>query len=239
LSRRASREVGGRGCFTVRYHVEHGSPDLMSLPPLDLESFARRLLEVSPEPLTRDAIAALWAHYETLAEWGRGMSLIGPGTEDEAVERHYGESLAALGWIDGERRGRLVDIGTGAGFPGFAIAAARPRLEVFLVESRQRKWAFLRAASARASLPCQCLNARVSASLPPEVPEELDFVTLRAVNLPPAALAALLDRLAPAGALLWWRGAEPAELPAGWVMTRQLALSGSERRRVVEVRRAP
>lgn len=211
----------------------------MSLPPLDLETFARRLRRISPEPLTEGVVSALWAHYETLAQWGRGMSLIGPGTEVDAIERHYGESLAALEWIDRARGGRLLDVGTGAGFPGFVIAAARPRLDVFLVESRERKWAFLRAAAARASLPCQCLNARVSASLPPEVPEELEFVTLRAVNLPPATLVALLGRLGRAGALLWWRGAEPTELPAGWAVARQLALPGSERRQVVEVRRAP
>ncbi len=210
----------------------------MPLPRIGPLEFARRLGRVSPEPLSREAIEALKAHYEVLAEWGRGLSLIGPGTEDEAIERHYGESLAPLPWIEGRRRGRLLDVGSGAGFPGFVIAAARPRLEVYLVESRERKWAFLRAAAARAALPCRCLNARVSAALPPEVPEELDLVTLRAVKLPPATLVALLARLTPTGAVLWWRGAEAAELPAGWAETRQIALPGSERRRVVEVRRA-
>jgi 16S rRNA (guanine(527)-N(7))-methyltransferase RsmG len=210
----------------------------MSLPRLDLETFARRLGRVSPQPLSTRAIEALWAHYEVLAQWGRGMSLIGPGTEAEAVERHYGESLAPLPWIDDERRGRLLDVGSGAGFPGFVIAAARPRLDAWLVESRQRKSAFLRAAAARAALPCRCLNARVAAAPPPEVPEELEFVTLRAVKLPTDTLAALLSRLTPRGALLWWRGAEAPELPAGWAVTRQSDLPGSERRRVVEVRRA-
>ncbi len=211
----------------------------MALPPLDPETFARRLRRAAPEPLSDATVEALRAHYETLREWGRGMSLIGPGTEAEAVERHYGESLAPLGWIDPSRRARLLDVGTGAGFPGFVLAAARPRLEVWLVESRQRKWAFLRAAAARAALPCRCLNARVAAALPAEAPEDIDFVTLRAVHLPPAVLAPLLGRLTPGGALLWWRGGEELDLPAGWAVTRQLALPGSERRRVVEVRRSP
>jgi 16S rRNA (guanine527-N7)-methyltransferase len=209
----------------------------MSLPRLDSETFARRLRGVAPEPLSDGMIRALWAHYELLGRWGRGISLIGPGTETGAIERHYGESLAALGWIDAEHPGRLLDVGSGAGFPGFVIAVARPRLDVWLVESRQRKWAFLRAATSSAALPCQCLNARVSASLPPEIPRDLDFVTLRAVNLPPAALAALLGRLRPTGALLWWRGGGDAKLPTGWAVSRQEALPGSERRRVVEVRR--
>ncbi len=211
----------------------------MALPPLDPETFALRLRRVAPEPLSDVTVEALWDHYEILREWGRGMSLIGPGTEGEAVERHYGESLAALGWIDPERGARLLDVGSGAGFPGFVIAAARPRLEVWLTESRQRKWAFLRAAAARAALPCRCLNARVAAALPAEVPEEIDFVTLRAVHLPPAVLAPLLERLAPSGALLWWRGGEDLDPPAGWAVARQISLPGSERRRVVEIRRSP
>ena len=211
----------------------------MSLPRLDLAEFARLLGKAAPEPLSERAVAALWEHYQALAEWSRGMSLIGPGTEGEAIERHYGESLAVLPWIEEGARHRLLDVGSGAGFPGFVLAAARPNLDVFLVESRQRKWAFLRAAAARAALPVRCLDARVSAPLPAEIPEELDFVTLRAVKLPPAALEALLDRLKPEGALLWWRGVETPDLPGGWNETRQLALAGSERRQGVEVRRRP
>lgn len=208
----------------------------MSMPRLDAGEFGRRLRGLAPEPLSDRAIEALWAHYELLGEWGRKTSLIGPGTTAAAIERHYGESLAALRWIDRRRPGTLLDVGSGAGFPGFVLAAARPRLSVHMVESRQRKWAFLRAAAARASLPCTCLDARVSASLPSEVPRELDFVTLRAVNLPLATLVALLGRLGREGAILWWRGGEDPELPGGWEVTRQMALSGSESRRIVEVR---
>jgi 16S rRNA (guanine527-N7)-methyltransferase len=209
----------------------------MALPALSRELFARRLSAVAPEVLSGATVDALWAHYRLLAEWGRGMSLIGPGTEAEAVERHYGESLAVLGWIPEGGAGRLLDVGSGAGFPGFVIAAARPRLDVWLVDSRQRKWAFLSAAAARAALSCRCLDVRVSASLPPQIPQELDFVTLRAVNLPPATTAALLGRLAPEGRLLWWRGPEVPELPAGWLVTRRMPLAGSDRRQVIEVRR--
>ena len=211
---------------------------MMSLQRMDPASFARRLRRAAPEPLPDPVVEALRAHYEALAEWGRGMSLIGPGTEGDAIERHYGESLAVLPWIDDQERYQLLDVGSGAGFPGFVLAAARPNLDVWLVESRQRKWAFLRAAAARAALSCRCLDARVSAPLPPEIPEELDFVTLRAVKLQRAALEALLGRLRPAGALLWWRGEEAFELPPGWSETRRIDLPGSEHRRIVEVRRA-
>ncbi len=208
----------------------------MQLPELSAAEFAERLRRVTPESLPGAVVEALYAHYELLREWCRRVSLIGPGTAREVVERHYGESLAALPLL-GEARWRLVDVGSGAGFPGFVLAVARPGLEVWLVEPRQRKWAFLRAAAARAALPCHCLDARVSGVLPPELPEEFDFLTLRAVKLSPAALARLLERLRPGGALLWWHGGGRPALPAGWSAARQVALAGSERRRIIEVLR--
>ena len=63
-------------------------------------------------------------------------------------------------------------------------------------------------------------------------------MTLRAVKLPPATLTALLARLAPTGALHWWCGEEDPELPPGWTATREIALPGSERRRILGVGRA-
>ena len=82
-----------------------------------------------------------------------------------------------LGLVRGER---LLDLGSGAGFPGIVLAAARPDLEVTLLEARERKWAFLAAACRRAGLACRCLNARVSANpadLPAELTEEAGEVT--------------------------------------------------------------
>ncbi len=210
----------------------------MRFPPIAEGDFATGLRAASPEPLSDRTVAALWAHYQLLRDWGRGLSLVGPGTAGELVGRHYGESLAALPLVSAGVRS-LVDVGSGAGFPGFVLAAARPELDVWLVESRQRKWAFLRTAAARAALSCHCLNARVSAVLPPELPGEFDLLTLRAVKLPTTVLGALCARLGRSGALLWWRGGGRPELPAGFTAARALALPGSERRRIVEVRRRP
>lgn len=172
---------------------------------------------------------ALWAHYGELRRWNERLNLIGPGTAERVVERHYGEALAALPLLDGAVS--LLDVGSGAGFPGFVLAAVRPRLAVTLVESRERKWAFLEAAVRRAGLSCRCLNARVGAAfdLPP-----VDLVTWRAVRLPEAALGRLacLTRR-----MLAWSGAEEPAPPAGWRVGRRAYLVQSAQRRIVEWRR--
>ena len=207
-----------------------------ALPPISRKNFAKGLANLSPEPLDNRAIDALHTHYQELSAWNRLLSLIGPGTIDEVLERHYGESLAALPLVPVEARIGL-DIGSGAGFPGLILAAARTGLEMTLVEAREKKWAFLSAAARKASLPCPCLNVRVAVPLPAGIPASLDLVTARALKLDPGVLGALAERLGPAGRILLWLGEEDPALPATLVPGRTVKLPGSQRRRILELRR--
>jgi 16S rRNA (guanine527-N7)-methyltransferase len=219
---------------------------MTALPALTRDQLGSRLRELSPEPLSAPALAALVTHYEELRRWAPRLALIGPGTADEVLERHFGESLAALPLVPerpadlaADAAGEIVDVGSGAGFPALVLAAVRPRWRVTLVEARQRKWAFLMSVARRASLSCRCLNARVGDPLPEGVPARFDLLTARAIRLPAADLGLLLDRLTPAGRALLWAGDADPDLPPGHVAETAVPLPGSERRRIVEVRRTP
>lgn len=207
------------------------------LPDLSRPDFSWRLLDVSPVPLPEEAVERLFAHYRELRRWNRTVSLVGPGTVEDVFSRHYGETLAALPLLS-PPPSHLLDLGSGAGFPGFVLAAVLPQLRATLVEARERKWAFLEAAARRASLPVHCLNARFGASLPAGLPQQVDLVTARAVKLPPGLLAALSRRLSLGGQILLWAGDESPEPPAGCEPGRDLRLAGSARRRILEFRRA-
>jgi 16S rRNA (guanine527-N7)-methyltransferase len=210
-----------------------------ALPPLDPTHFRRRLQALSPETLPEPALTAMWVHYEELRAWNRSLALIGPGTVGEVLERHFGEALAALPLVPEtpEGSGELVDVGSGAGFPGLVLAAARPRWRVTLVEARQRKWAFLLSVARKAALSVRCLDARVAAPLPAEIPEEIERLTLRAVRLPEPVAAALLGRLGPSGRALHWAGSDDPAAPPGFELGPSHPLPGSAHRRIVEVRR--
>ena len=208
------------------------------LPPVSLADFSQALAACSPEPLGDRAEAALHAHYQELSRWNQRLSLIGPGTAGEIVERHYGEALAALPFVPRSAHWGL-DIGSGAGFPGLVLAAARPDLEMALAEARERKWAFLAAAARRASLPCRCLNVRVGAPLPAGLPERLDVVTARALKLGPEVLAALAERLGADGRILLWVGEEDPELPPELSPSGSIKLAGSRIRRILQLQRTP
>ena len=207
------------------------------VPALSDAEFAAEIQRHSPEYLDRAALHALFAHYEELRRWSPRLALIGPGTAGEVLARHFGEALAALPLLPALPFARLVDVGSGAGFPGLVLAAVRPAWEVTLVEARERKWAFLQAAARRAGLSCRVVNARVAPLLPAGLPDACEVLTVRALRLPPATLAALAERITPGGRMLFWAGQEAVALPASWQVTAQLPLPGAHARRLVAAER--
>jgi 16S rRNA (guanine(527)-N(7))-methyltransferase RsmG len=207
------------------------------LPAMPREQFEAGLAALSPEPLTAVAMQALYTHYVELARWNERLGLIGPGTTDEVLVRHYGESLAALQLIPRAARSG-VDLGSGAGFPGIVLAAARPNLKMTLVEARERKWSFLATVAWKAALSCRCLNVRVASPLPAGLPERVDLVSVRALRLELDVLGALARRLTPDGSVLLWAGERDPELPRELLRQASVRLAGGERRRILRLRLA-
>jgi 16S rRNA (guanine527-N7)-methyltransferase len=200
------------------------------LPCLSLDDLATRIAPFGA-PLAVEVLERLLRHYEELRAWNARLGLIGSGTFDTVVERHYGESVAALRWIDGsDGGGELLDVGSGAGFPGLVLAICRPRLRVTLLESRERKAAFLRRAARLAGAEVRVITGFLRDALPEGVPQRLDFVTLRAVKLGAAGWRALRTRLAPAGLVLQWTGPATPSPPGFREAGPAVALPGSESR---------
>jgi 16S rRNA (guanine(527)-N(7))-methyltransferase RsmG len=151
--------------------------------------------------LSSEQCARLEAHLELLLRWNRTLNLTAIRNREEAIERHYCESLF-LGARLPAGALAIADVGSGAGFPGFPVAVLRPDCRVTLIESHQRKAVFLREASRGMA------NIRVLAKRAEEVEERFDWVISRAVSY--EDLSGFLKRLAPNADLL--TGSEgPAE----------------------------
>lgn len=169
--------------------------------------------------LTPEQEAALEAHLELLMRWNRSLNLTAIRSREEAIERHYCESLF-LGARLPAGALRIADVGSGAGFPGFPVAVLRPECSVTLIESHQRKAVFLREASRKVP------NVRVLAKRAENVGETFDWVISRAVSY--ADLAGVLKKLAQNADLL--SGAERPPESMGFVWDAPVALPwGSQR----------
>jgi 16S rRNA (guanine527-N7)-methyltransferase len=86
-----------------------------------------------------------------LRRWNERINLTAITDEREIVTRHFLDSLrCALSW--GASPGSLIDVGTGAGFPGLPLKILRPELRLTLVESIEKKAAFLKHIAAELDL---------------------------------------------------------------------------------------
>jgi 16S rRNA (guanine527-N7)-methyltransferase len=88
----------------------------------------------------------LATYCDELLRWGAKINLVAKAPLREIWETHFLDSLTLLRVLPppGDAQLPLLDIGTGAGFPGLALKAARPEMPVILVEPRQKRVSFLR-----------------------------------------------------------------------------------------------
>lgn len=132
--------------------------------------------------VSRETRARLEAFVALLEQWNRRIALVGPREVPQIWERHIADSLQLVPLMpSGATRG--IDLGSGAGFPGLILAIATG-VHFDLIESDQRKAAFLREA------------ARVTAA-----PADIHAQRIEAVSLPPAPLVTA-RALAPLSLLL-------------------------------------
>jgi 16S rRNA (guanine527-N7)-methyltransferase len=92
--------------------------------------------------LSDHQITQLERHYELLIRWNKVLNLTRIEGLEDVVRLHYCESMF-LGSVLPSGPQHIVDIGSGAGFPGIPIAVLRPECSITLVESHQRKAVFL------------------------------------------------------------------------------------------------
>lgn len=83
--------------------------------------------------------------YEILIEWNKVMNLTAITEYDEVVEKHFVDSLSVEKAIDLNKIKTVIDIGTGAGFPGIPLKIAYPDLEITLLDSLNKRVKFLNA----------------------------------------------------------------------------------------------
>jgi len=117
----------------------------------------------------------LFRHWELLCKWNQKLNLTTIVSLEDAVRRHYVESLFLSSRLP-PGPASLLDIGSGPGFPGVPIAASRPDIQVTLAESSQKKVVFLKEATR------DLANVKVEASRAEQMQGGFDWVTLRAVR---------------------------------------------------------
>lgn len=140
--------------------------------------------------VSRETLDRLRQYQALLEKWQRAINLVGPATLPDAWARHFTDSAQLLPLLPAGAK-TLYDLGSGAGFPGLVLAVLRPDVAVTLIESDQKKSAFLATVSHETKTDVKILTIRIEqavATLPAP-----DIVTARAL----AALPQLLSYIRP------------------------------------------
>ena len=146
-----------------------------------------------PEPLgidvSRESLEKLEIYHALLLKWQKAINLISNKTIDEAWIRHFADTVQIESNVPRETK-ILVDLGSGAGFPGLILAILRPELDAHLIESDERKCEFLRTVSRETNVDVTVHISRIEDAYNLISP---DIVTARAL----ADLTTLLNYTQP------------------------------------------
>ena len=168
----------------------------------------RLLLAAAGLELDETALSRLETYHDMLLDWNTRMDLTSVSA-DRMAARHFLDSLLPLkasGLIPEE--GRLIDVGTGAGFPGLPLAIARPSLQVTLLEAQGKRCQFLQAVCQALGLEnVTIINDRAENLGRTEGHREgYDRAVARAVAALPVLAEYLLPFVREGGMALCWKG---------------------------------
>ena len=161
------------------------------------------LLEPFDLQLGSGQIAQIATYLELLLRWNRKMNLTAIRTPEECVTRHFGESLYLSRTV--ELSGSLLDVGTGAGFPGLALRIVFPELATTLLEPVAKKRAFLKeVARACEFSSVEVRPERLEDFVRAEDAPRFDTITARAVGRLDRLIPKALRVLTPRGRICLW-----------------------------------
>ena len=182
-----------------------------------------------------------------LQEWNQRMNLTAITDDQGVAEKHFLDSLLPLTLWELPRGARLIDVGTGAGFPAVPIKLLRPDIQITLLDSLQKRLTFLEAVCSQLGIQAELLHARAEdAGRDPARRERYDVATSRAVAGMDLLAEYCLPLVRPGGVLLALKGSGgAAEAQAGAAMVercggtlravKEYALPSGDRRTLVVV----
>jgi 16S rRNA (guanine527-N7)-methyltransferase len=183
------------------------------------EAFRQAAVEVAGERLTNTFFEKIDIFVQELLKWSRIHNLTAADSAEDILFKHVLDSLYFFRCADASRikfAGRkMIDIGSGAGFPGLVLAMADKDLHIYLLESRKKRAAFLKYISALLELEnVRVLNERledIKEKIHKGCEETFNIGTSRASMKPEALLKLAPDVIDKGGYLFIWSTASQAE----------------------------
>lgn len=173
--------------------------------------------------LSASARSSLLEYCDLLIKWNKTFNLTSIDDPEQIISRHLLDSLAILPYLP---KGRVIDVGTGAGLPGVPLAIARPDQAFVLLDGNGKKTRFLVQAVGQLGLEnVEIVNQRVERYRPGEL---FDVVASRAFSSLKLFLSSCDHLLSPGGQFLAMKGRLPEDelqqIPQGFQLVSSVEL---------------
>lgn len=190
------------------------------------QTLLRERMDALQIPYTQEAIDQLIAYQALLEDWNTRINLTGDASFEALLDKHIMDSLTPL-TVEGllPDKASVIDVGSGAGFPGIPLAIVRPDLKIMLLDSLQKRITFLDAVTDELSLlNVTTLHARAEdAAHDAQHRERYDIALARAVASLPVLMELLLPFVKIGGKCICFKGPSvDEELSAGKTAARKL-----------------
>jgi 16S rRNA methyltransferase GidB len=163
--------------------------------------------------LSVEQLAQFETYYAMLADWNTRVNLTAITEPEDVAKKHFLDSLAAAPYL--KPNASIVDVGTGAGFPGLPLLIFRPDLRVTLMDSLQKRLTFLEAVLKELKLKAELVHARAEdAGQNPKYREKFDAALTRAVSGLPVLCELTLPLVKVGGVSIAYKGDSAEELAA-------------------------
>lgn len=127
-------------------------------------------------------LTQLEKYFELLVEWNEKINLTAITDAEGVAIKHFADSLTLFNYVDVPENSRVIDVGTGAGFPGIVLKIARPDIELTLLDSLNKRLVFLDNILTEIGLSAQLIHSRAEdGGQNIDLRESYDFVVSRAV----------------------------------------------------------
>jgi 16S rRNA (guanine527-N7)-methyltransferase len=157
------------------------------------------------------AVDRLCAYYELLIEWNERMNLTALTEPRDVAVKHFIDSLLLLRYVQIGDGASVIDVGTGAGFPGAVLKIARPDIRLTLLDSLQKRLIFLQEVCDHLGLDgVQIVHSRAEDGARTELRDSYDLAVARAVASLNVLSEYCLPYVKPGGRFIAMKGSSAA-----------------------------
>ena len=151
-------------------------------------------------------------YYELLVEWNEKMNLTAIREPQEVLYKHFYDCLLLFKHIELKENASVIDVGTGAGFPGLVLKIARPDIKLTLLDGLQKRLTFLNAVLDELGLDAETVHLRAEdGGKNPQYREQYDIACARAVAALPVLSEYCIPFVRVGGQFVAMKGATAAE----------------------------